>query len=161
MQIVDSWTLIHQPSVGRASLLVKEHRRTEIMHFKNATRTLICVIVMAVCNVVAGQDISGNWAGNWRSAANGHSGKISATFAQEDCATMKARFRVTFAKVIPFRYTTKLNIVSQQPGLTVMSGSRRLPLGGQFNYHITLTDECFNGSFQSRRNRGSFVMRKQ
>ena len=120
---------------------------------------LICCVLLT-SNSVA-QDVSGQWNGRWHSNANNHSGNIGATFCQLDANTMEARFRGTFAKVIPFRYRTQLKIVAQQPGLTVMAGSRRLPLGGQFNYSVTMTDQCFNGTFSSKRNRGTFIMRRQ
>lgn len=131
------------------------------MNSKTTFRLAFCILVVLSCNALSAQEIAGQWSGKWNSNANGHSGKIAATFCQEDSATMKAKFSGTFAKVIPFRYTTRLNIVDQQPGLTVMSGSRRLPLGGEFSYYITMTDQCFHGSFQSRRNRGTFIMRKR
>ena len=118
------------------------------------------IVLAFMSQATFGQDISGNWSGKWHSAANNHSGKISATFRQCDSNTMRTQFRGTFAKVIPFRYTTDLKIASQSPGLTVLSGSRRLPLGGQFNYYVTMTDQCFHGSFASKRNRGTFIMRK-
>jgi len=111
-------------------------------------------------NVGSAQDVSGQWSGRWHSGANNHSGKIGATFCQTDSGTMQAKFCGTFAKVIPFRYQTNLSITSQQPGLTVMSGSRRLPLGGEFNYYITMTDQCFHGTFTSKRNRGTFMMQR-
>lgn len=106
----------------------------------------------------AAQELSGNWTGYWHSNANDHRGKIGATFEQIDANTVRARFRGSFAKIIPFRYSTNLCVASQQPGLTVLSGSKRIPLGGEFRYYVEMTDSCFNGSFSSRRNRGSFVM---
>lgn len=122
---------------------------------------ILALIFVVIANNAHAQSVTGDWSGHWHSNANDHSGKISATFCQTSANSMQANFRGTFAKVIPFRYRTQLNIVSQQPGLTVMSGGRRLPLGGQFNYFVTMTDQCFNGSFSSRRNRGTFVMRRQ
>lgn len=121
----------------------------------------VILCVASLTSVASSQDVSGQWSGRWHSGANNHSGNIGATFYQTNSQTMRAKFHGTFAKVIPFRYRTNLNITSQQPGLTVMSGSRRLPLGGEFNYHITMTDQCFNGSFSSKRNRGTFVMQRQ
>ncbi|QEG22673.1 hypothetical protein [Mariniblastus fucicola] len=124
-----------------------------------STIALLCCCFLA--SPAIAQDISGQWSGGWHSGANNHRGNIKATFCQIDSSTMQAKFRGTFAKVIPFRYTTRLNIVSQQPGLTVMAGSRRLPLGGEFKYQISMTDQCFNGTFSSRRNHGQFVMQRQ
>ena len=121
-----------------------------------------CFVVLTFLGQSASaQDISGDWSGNWQSAANNHTGKISATFCQSSNDTMRARFRGTFAKVIPFRYSTDLKIASQSPGLTVLAGSRRLPLGGEFSYYVTVTDQCFHGTFASKRNRGTFIMSKQ
>ena len=127
-------------------------------------QTFLAAVILSLAmltNVGSAQDVTGQWSGRWHSGANNHSGKISATFCQTSPGTMQARFQGSFAKVIPFRYRTNLNITSQQPGLTIMSGSRRLPLGGEFKYDITMTDECFNGTFSSRRNRGTFVMQRK
>jgi hypothetical protein len=132
-----------------------------MMHRSIAPFLGLVLLFGLMTGVGHGQDLSGQWSGRWNSSANGHSGKIEATFCQTSHSQVEARFRGTFAKVIPFRYRTKLNVVAQQPGLTVMAGSRRLPLGGEFNYHITMTDSCFNGSFSSRRNSGTFVMQRQ
>jgi hypothetical protein len=123
--------------------------------------TFCFVLIALSCQFSLGQDVSGNWSGRWHSAANNHSGKISATFCQSNHNTMRTQFRGTFAKVIPFRYTTNLTIASQSPGLTVLSGSRRLPLGGEFNYYVTMTDQCFHGTFSSKRNRGTFIMSRK
>ncbi len=112
------------------------------------------------CQSACGQDLSGNWSGHWRSSANNHRGRICATFEQIGPNTVRAKFRGTFAKVIPFRYATNLCVASQQPGLTVLSGAKRIPLGGEFRYHVEMTDRNFIGSFASRRNSGTFLMSK-
>ena len=115
-------------------------------------------VLLASCTFANAQDLSGDWSGTWHSDANNHRGRINATFQQLDSNTVRANFRGTFAKIIPFRYSTNLCVASQQPGLTVLSGSKKIPLGGQFRYYVEMTDSCFNGSFSSRRNRGTFVM---
>lgn len=123
-------------------------------------RLVLSIVVLVVCfsQAAVGQDLAGDWSGYWHSDANDHRGRIGATFQQVNANTVRANFRGSFAKVIPFRYSTNLCVASQQPGLTVLSGSKRLPLGGEFRYYVEMTDACFNGSFSSRRNRGTFVM---
>ena len=123
---------------------------------------LLCFVlfVLASSQTAAAQDLSGNWSGQWLSDANGHRGRICATFEQVSPNVVRANFRGTFAKVIPFRYSTNLCVGSQSRGLTVLSGAKRLPLGGEFRYYVEMTDSNFNGSFASRRNRGTFLMAK-
>ena len=125
-----------------------------------------CALAMAVLFTIltattSAQDLSGSWNGMWLSGANSHRGRLSATFCQTNSNQVQARFRGTFAKVIPFRYRANLNVVHQQPGLTVLSGARKLPLAGEFRYYATITDGCFQGKFSSGRNYGHWTLQRQ
>ena len=105
------------------------------------------------------QDLSGQWTGYWHSDTNNHRGRLAATFSQTSPYQVEARFRGSFAKVLPFRYRAKLDVIHQEPGLTILCGSKKLgPLMGEFRYYAEITDCQFNATYSSRRNRGTWVM---
>lgn len=109
---------------------------------------------------VQASNLSGQWSGYWHSDANGHRGRIGATFEQVGSNQVQARFRGTFAKIIPFRYRTNLDVTYQDPGLTILSGSKRLPISGRFRYYAEISNGEFTGTFSSPRNRGTWVMQR-
>jgi hypothetical protein len=115
-------------------------------------------IVLANCQPSSGQELSGNWTGRWQSSTNNHGGKMNATFVQQSGDQLQVKFRGSFAKVIPFRYRAKLNVVYQEPGLTIVGGSKKLgPLMGDFSYSGQISNGCFTGTYSSRRYNGSWV----
>ena len=118
------------------------------------------LVVATVPNQQAnGQDLSGPWSGYWHSQTNQHRGRLQATFSQSNPYQLEARFRGTFAKVLPFRYRAKLDVIHQEPGLTILCGSKKLgPLMGEFRYYAEITECQFNATYSSRRNRGTWVM---
>ncbi len=110
----------------------------------------------------AAQDLAGNWSGSWQSQSTGHRGRISATFCQVNSCQVQAKFRGTFARIIPFRYRTNLNIVHQEPGLTIMAGSRRLgPLMGTFSYEAVISNGQFSAQYSSKRDRGTWNLSRR
>jgi hypothetical protein len=121
-------------------------------------RTTVLMVVLGICSISSAQDLGGQWQGYWHSNANNHRGRINATFCQTDATVVQARFTGTFAKIIPFRYRTRLNVAYQEPGLTILSGSKRLPFSGEFRYYAEISDGCFRGTFSSPRNRGTWMM---
>lgn len=127
-----------------------------------ATWGLGCAVLVlgVVLNTApaVGQDLAGQWSGYWQSDANGHQGCIRATFCQISACQVEAKFSGTFAKILPFRYRTRLNIVHQEPGMMLLSGSRRLPFSGEFRYDVEIRDGQFLGTFSSPRNSGTWVM---
>jgi hypothetical protein len=125
-------------------------------------RVAIAIAIAVLTNEVGfGQDLSGVWRGNWNSQSTGHRGRLSATFRQDCPGYVNARFRGTFAKVIPFVYRARLQVVHQQPGYMVLAGSKKLgPIMGQFEYYAEVQDGCFSASYSSKRDRGTWIMSK-
>lgn len=122
------------------------------------TIVIACICLLSVVAVpAAAQDLSGHWQGCWSSQCSGHQGRISASFCQINDCQVKAQFKGTFARIIPFRYNATLQIVHQEPGLMVVSGSRKLgPLGGTFSYQATITEGQFSATYSSGRDRGTW-----
>ena len=104
--------------------------------------------------------ISGRWSGQWESCTTGHRGRLNARFCRVDACHVQATFTGTFFKVLPFRYKTRLRIVHEEPGRLVLSGSRRLPLMGEFRYRAVVTPGCFDATYQSRRDSGRWTLRR-
>ena len=125
---------------------------------------LACVLLSAgfVSGTIQAQDLSGNWQGCWISQNNGHRGRMNATLCQNSCGQIEAKFRGTFFRVLPFRYRAKLDIIHQEPGMTVLSGSKKLgPIMGEFQYDAVITDGQFNGSFSAGRTYGNWTLHKR
>lgn len=99
------------------------------------------------------------WHGNWHSQRSGHRGKLSATFRRINDHQVRANFRGTFAKVIPFRYPARLNIVHEEPGLVILNGSKRLgPIMGEFRYEAIITPRHFSSTYRSKRDWGNWTL---
>jgi len=126
---------------------------------------LSAIVVVASFFVFCGQtqaQVSGNWKGSWISHTNGHHGNLNARIRQVDCNHYRAVFRGTFFKVIPFRYSAKLEVVEQQPGYTRLSGSQRLgPPMGDFGYEAIVSGNQFQATFHSKKDRGVWQMTRQ
>ncbi len=111
------------------------------------------------CDRALGQDLSGNWTGRWQSSTNNHGGPMQATFVQQCGDELQVKFRGRFAKVIPFRYRARLKIVYQEPGLTIVGGSKKIgPFSGGYTYSGQISDGCFTGSYSSRRYQGGWAI---
>ena len=104
--------------------------------------------------------LSGNWQGGWNSCSTGHRGRMNAQFCRVDATHVQANFRGTFAKIIPFRYRPVLDIVHEEPGLMVLSGSKKLPLVGNFQYDATVTGNQFHATYRSRRDHGYWTLQR-
>ena len=109
---------------------------------------------------VATPDLSGKWSGYWVSDKNGHTGSLRATFRQQDCDTYRVTYSGRFAKIIPFRYTTTMDVVGAGDGVVILSAEKRLPLTGAFRTTAVATGTNFDATYTSPRDRGRFVLRR-
>ena len=129
-------------------------------------RNPILLILAALAILILSTQISsadgldGRWQGGWQSCKSGHHGKLNAQFCRIDSTHVQAKFKGTFAKIIPFRYRPVLNIVHEEPGLIVLQGTKRIPLGGSFEYNATITGDQFSATYRSRRDNGVWQMRR-
>jgi hypothetical protein len=106
-------------------------------------------------------DLSGGkWSGYWISDKNGHNGPLNATFKLKDCNTYEVKFSGRFAKVIPFRYKTTMDIVGGGDGVVMLAAEKRLGPFGQFRMTAVATGTDFDATFTSPRDSGRFVLRR-
>src|SRR5688500_4831909 len=84
-------------------------------------------------------DLSGRWSGYWISDTNGHRGPLRATFTPLGPDAYRVTYRGRFALVVPFRYTTTMNVVGAGDGVVVLAAERRLGPFGTFRTTATAT----------------------
>lgn len=104
----------------------------------------------------AGELDGGGWCGTWTAVNKGHEGPLHARFHQTDACHYQVVFTGKFAKVVPFRFKTTLNVVGQEGNKIVLAGESRLPLMGKFTYHAIADAHNFNATYDSRMWRGEF-----
>ena len=105
--------------------------------------------------------MAGRWRGRWVSQKNGHNGPLNARFRPIGANQYRATFTGRFAKVIPFRYGMRMQVQGRSGDTIYFGGSRRLLVFGRFDYQATATPTSFVATYQSRRDRGRFEMRKR
>lgn len=120
-------------------------------------------VALSFGNVANSQEpnISGNWSGYWISDTNGHRGPLRATISQQSDDAYRVKFSGRFAAVIPFRYTTTMNVVGHTEGATILAAEKRLGPMGTFRTTATVTATDFQATFNSRRDNGRFVMSRR
>jgi hypothetical protein len=108
-------------------------------------------------------DLSGRWSGHWVSETNGHTGPLHARFRQIDDDTYRVAVRGRFAKILPFWYTTRLDVVGVGDGVVVLAASQRLPLAGTYSTTATATATAtdFEATFASRKDSGRFILSRR
>ena len=123
---------------------------------------LVAVAALAFAGTAGAQppDLSGKWAGYWVSDKNGHTGPLKATFAPQGADAYRVTYRGRFAKVIPFRYSTTMDVVGTGDGVVLLSAEKRLGPMGTFRTTATASATNFDATFTSRRDSGRFVLRK-
>jgi hypothetical protein len=138
--------------------------RLATVAFANSLRYLAVALVSGAALVPASRadcpiDLSGQWAGNWRSCTSGHSGPLKATVCKCDETHYQVRFRGRFFGVIPFRYEVTLEVVGQDKDRVFLSGEAYLGhLFGTFHYQAEATDCEFRATYTSCRDNGTFCL---
>ncbi|HVL11253.1 MAG TPA: hypothetical protein VM529_01720 [Gemmata sp.] len=124
---------------------------------------LVLVLVASAATPLAAQppDITGRWSGVWVSDKNGHTGLLHARVRPIDDDTYRVAFRGRFAKVIPFWYSTRLDVVGAGDDVVVLAASRRLPLMGTYSTTATATAADFDAAFTSRSDSGRFILSRR
>ncbi|HXD86596.1 MAG TPA: hypothetical protein VN641_08890 [Urbifossiella sp.] len=118
------------------------------------------VVLFAFAGIASAQPpaLNGKWSGYWVSDKNGHTGPLHGRFRQLDANTYRVVFRGRFARVIPFRYATKMHVEGTGDGVVLLGASQRLPLMGEYRTEATATATDFNATFTSRKDGGRFVL---
>lgn len=106
------------------------------------------------------QDLSGRWCGTWNDCKSGHRGPLRGTFSKCDDQHYRVVFTGRFFKVIPFRFSTVLDVAGHEDGKVFLSGQSRLGLFGTFTYDALATDSDFTANYSSRRYEGQFLLHR-
>jgi hypothetical protein len=86
---------------------------------------------------------------------------LHAKFRQLDCDSYRVSFRGRFAKIVPFWYSTKLDVVAVGEGVVVLAALQRLPLFGEYSTTATATATDFDARFTSRQDSGRFILSRR
>ncbi len=117
------------------------------------------LVIAAYASAARTQELSGGgWRGTWHDENKDHTGPLRGWFKQTNDGNYRVVFTGRFAKVVPFRYSTKLNVVGRDGDQVILGGSSRLPFFGQFNYNGVADANHFEAYYDSRTWRGSFRM---
>jgi hypothetical protein len=130
-----------------------------IRPFARASVAVWLSLVVA-CSASA-TDLSGCWAGCWKSCATGHQGKLRATITKVDDTRYCARFSGTFFKIIPFRYSTMLNAAEDGDAVKLSGSSYLGRLMGTFYYDGTANDCSFDMNYSACKDCGVFKMQRE
>lgn len=101
-------------------------------------------------------ELDGRWPhGEWTDTKSGHRGPLRAKFTEQGDGNYRVVFSGKFAKVVPFRFATTLNVVGRDGDKVMLAGESRV-MGFRMSYNA-VADECsFNSQYCSRRWRGEF-----
>jgi hypothetical protein len=104
-------------------------------------------------------ELDGRWRhGFWTDINTGHEDALRARFREKEDGNYRAVFTGRFAKVIPFRFATTLNVVGHDGNQVIMAGESRVLGFGRFSYHAIGDGGHFNAQYSSRRWRGEFQL---
>ncbi|MSU78642.1 MAG: hypothetical protein EXS16_11185 [Gemmataceae bacterium] len=118
---------------------------------------LSLIAIASYANTGRSQELSGGgWRGTWHDENKDHTGPLRGWFKQTHDGHYRVAFTGKYAKVVPFFFSTKLNVVGRDGDQVILGGSSRLPLFGRFNYNGAADGNNFNAQYDSRLWRGSF-----
>ena len=118
---------------------------------------IVALIVMLGQTVAQAEDLSGTWCGTWQDDGSGHSGPINARMTRQTDGSYCVVFTGRFAKVVPFRYKTDLQVVCDGD-VVQFCGDRHMAVFGDFHYEGAANNCNFTLRFCSRRYSGSFTI---
>ncbi|MBU6293201.1 MAG: hypothetical protein KJS91_00845 [Planctomycetes bacterium] len=110
---------------------------------------------------VRADDSRSRWKGQWTSDSTGHKGPLRATVVQEGPDSYKARFAGRFAGVVPFMYTSKMQVTGVENGRVHLAADRKLPMFGQFSTRAVIDGDRFDATFKAKNDQGSFRMERR
>jgi hypothetical protein len=124
-----------------------------------ATRWLLGMRLLAWASTASAGELDGRWRnGFWTDTNTGHEDVLRGRFHQKADGNYRVVFTGRFAKVIPFRFATTLNVVGQDGDKVVMAGESRVMGFGRFSYNAVADGNHFNAQYDSRRWRGEFTL---
>jgi hypothetical protein len=118
----------------------------------------LCAALACSPHLAAGE-LDGRWHdGYWTDANTGHEDVLRGRFRQTGDGNYRVVFTGRFAKVIPFRFATTLNVVGREEDKVYLAGESRVLGFGRFSYSAVADEHNFNAQYDSRRWRGEFVL---
>jgi hypothetical protein len=126
-----------------------------------AAAALVGLCLLAGAAPARAVDLSGCWEGRWCSATTGHKGPLEATFRRCSPTKYAVEFRGRFFKILPFRYSVTLDVISDDGQTVELAGSAFLgKMFGVFHYRA-VADQCeFVSDYTSCKDSGRFTMRR-
>jgi hypothetical protein len=123
------------------------------------TLGLSALLFVSFAHVASATDLSGSWSGQWYSCCSRHHGPLKASFCKVDDTSYEVSFKGRFFKVLPFRYSVTLNVVSDDGQTVKLAGSNYLGrMFGTFSYQATATETSFEADYFSCKDNGRFEM---
>jgi hypothetical protein len=119
------------------------------------------LLSLGLAALLAGSAAAGELAGRWRNGSwsdtnTGHEDVLRGRFRQQSDGNYRVVFTGRFAKVIPFRFATTLQVVGNDGDKVTMEGESRVLGFGRFSYTAVADANNFNAQYNSRRWRGEF-----
>ena len=101
--------------------------------------------------------LDGRWRqGNWTDDNTGHEGPLRGHFRERGDGNYRVVFTGRFARVVPFRFATTLNVVGRDGDEVYLAGESRVLGFGRFAYDAVANGHNFNSHYSSRRWTGQF-----
>ena len=127
----------------------------------NRTHGIVTVVALAVaalaCASGSAGELDGRWRqGTWTDTKSGHEGPLRARFTQRSDGNYRVVFTGRFAKIVPFRFGTTLNVVGRDGDKVILAGESRVMGFGRFTYNAVADENNFNSQYSSWRWRGEF-----
>ncbi len=128
---------------------------------KQSQLILSVILILGIAGAASAQELDGRWpCGTWIDTNTGHEGPLKAHFRQTDDCHYRVVFTGRFAKVIPFRFATTLDVVGRDGGKVFLAGQSRLMGFYRFNYSAVADEHQFNAQYSSRRWTGEFNLNR-
>ena len=115
----------------------------------------------AGCDCGYSDGLAGRWEGTWKSHHNGHEGSLRAIITKCGENQYHARYRATFAMVLPFEFELPMTAV-EQDGVYCFGGEADLGClaGGQYTYSGQAAGGCYQANYCANKDHGVFTMHR-
>jgi hypothetical protein len=115
------------------------------------------ILVLLSASPIRGGELDGRWRqGYWTDSNTRHEDALRGRFRETPDGNYRVVFTGRFAKVIPFRFATTLNVVGRDGDKILLAGEPRILGFGRFSYSAVADGNNFNAQYQSKRWSGEF-----
>lgn len=104
--------------------------------------------------------MEGRWIGTWQSTSSGHEGQLRAMLRPLGDGRIDAKFRARFWGIMAYSYEVELETEESASGLWHFVGGSDLGwlAGGRFTCQGTASTEHLEAIYESKRDRGKFML---